>query len=146
MSMMVVMPPAAAARVAVAKPSRIGPSRPVDVHVRVHEPRQQYLVSGELGHLSRPGRQVERAHLGNQAASHHDGRRPDAIRRHHPHGAHQQVAAGRRAGLSHRRPHLRPAKPVAAQPTFVSGPVRPPPAGRLPPALRASPGPGRSPP
>ena len=50
MSMIVVTPPAAAARVALAKPS-LG-ARLVHVHVRVDEPGQEDLVAGQAHDLT----------------------------------------------------------------------------------------------
>ena len=62
MSTSVVTPPAAAARVAVAKPSHSVRPGLVDVDVRVDQPRQQHHVVAELDDLGGRDRPVEAVH------------------------------------------------------------------------------------
>ena len=55
MSTSVVIPPAAAARVAVAKPFPLGAPRLIDVHVSIDQARQDDPISHVLDRGTRPG-------------------------------------------------------------------------------------------
>ena len=94
MSTIVVMPPAAAAAVADAKPSHVGPAGLVHVHVRVDEPRQQHGVVRQRHGLRGSQLALPGSDLRDQPVPDADPARRDPAPGHHPAGRNDEIVPG----------------------------------------------------